>query len=87
MPYTPSELLEIDLNMFGCSRKDLIDDFERLIRYQSPSMGILSILSDVQELSLTGDINTVRLKLNQVKYLIEEYLVSNIPSLKHEFDR
>lgn len=50
-------------------------------------MGILSILSDVQELSLTGDINTVRLKLNQVKYLIDEYLVSNIPSLKHEFDR
>lgn len=82
MPYSLAEQYEVDRKLFGCSRYDLINNFERLIKHQSPSMGILSILSDIQELSLIGDSQSIHLKINQVKFLIDEYLVcKDIPIL------
>lgn len=87
MPYSRDEQDDIDHRMFGCSRAVLKNNFEDLIRYQSPLMGVLSILSDIQELSSMGDKHSTQLKINQVKYLIDEYLISKELSIQFESER
>lgn len=72
MPYTPEERRQIELQMFGMTREQLVSEKPK---FYKPSMYAMSILSDVQELLArkpdSRQLERARQWINKAKFWID----------------
>lgn len=68
-------LLKRQLSMFGCYEQDIREGC-----HDRPSMYVLSVLSDAQELIALGEKERARQLINRAKFVIHEYAKFVIPT-------
>lgn len=70
MSYSEAEKLEIQKQMFGMTKQDVIDYLKPQVEFSGKEMLMMGMLSDAQHLMYNGQEEEARQLLNRVKFVL-----------------